>query len=637
MNTPSPSGIAALLRQPFAVFRALCALASLLASPAAKRRFPFAVRAGLCCGIPVMIGWFAGDIQAGLLATIGSFTALYGSDRPYRNRALHLAVIAVALAAVVSLGICVAPHKALAVFVVALIAALATFVSNSLRIGPPGAYMFALACASGTGMAASGADPVRSGLYVLCGGIVSWLAHMAGALINRRGPERAATATAADAVAAFAEASGAPQRIAARHRAARALDDAWTTLVTWQSPHSTQAGRDPVLDALRRQARRLHTIFSQLLTDSAVHDQQQAHRDEFVRLASEARYLGGEARHAAQPFAPAGALSDPRHHRSAWAELKDHIVPWSNPLLLAGRVGVATLIAGGIGVALGLDRAYWGMAAVVVVLNQAYGWPGTFRRACYRVLGTLAGLGLAWAVLALHPQGLWIAAAVGLLQFAIEIWVVLQYAIAAIFITSNALTIAAGGHGFPAITHLFSARALDTAIGCAVALAVFLFTVRRSAHHQLRSEMTRTLAAAQRVLRCLSHGDAATPDAIEARRDLQHQTITLQQVFEADGPALQRQPQLARTLGRTAAATQRLVYRLMNACWELEAAREHDGIEPRPATTATGFADCVLVQEWLEVVKINVSGHAAQPWPDRYPVFLNEEIVELSSAARETT
>jgi uncharacterized membrane protein YccC len=630
MHTPSPSGIAVLLRQPLRALRALLSLFSLLASPAARRRFPFAVRAGLCCSIPVMIGWFAGDIQAGLLATIGSFTALYGSDRPYRNRAVHLAVIACALAAVVSLGIYVTPHHAaLAVAVVALIAALATFICNSLRIGPPGAYMFALACASGTGMAASGADPLRSGLYVLCGGVVSWLAHMAGALIDRRGPERAATATAAHAVAAFAEASDAAQGLAARHRAARALDDAWTTLVTWQSPHASQ---DPVLDALRRQARRLHTIFSQLLTDASGHE---AHGDEFAQLANEARHIGSEARHAAQPSARADALSTfsaPPTHRGAFAALGENIVPWSNPLLLAARVGVATLIAGGIGVALGLDRAYWGMAAVVVVLNQAYGWPGTLRRACHRVLGTLAGLILAWAVLALHPQGLWIAAAVGLLQFTIEIWVVLQYAIAAVFITANALTIAAGGQGFPAITPLFTARALDTAIGCAVALAVFFFTVRRSAHHQLRSEMARTLAAAQRVLRNLSHGDAATPEALEARRALQHQAVTLQQVFEADGPALQRSPQLARTLGQTAAATQRLVYRLLNACWEQEAANEGE----HPRTAAASFGDCVLAQEWLEVLKINLNGQATGPWPDRYPAILNEEIVALSSAARET-
>lgn len=627
MKTPPPRGIAALLRQPFAALRALL---SLLASPAAKRRFPFAVRAGLCCGIPVMAGYLAGDIHAGLLATIGSFTALYGSDRPYRNRAVHLAAIAFALAAVVALGICVAPHPVLAVVVVALIAALATFACNSLHVGPPGAYMFALACASGTGMAASGADPVRSGLYVLCGGILCWLAHMAGALFNRRGPERAAVANAAEAVAAFAEASGTAQRAAARHRAARALDDAWTTLVTWQSSFFSRTQADPVLDALRHQGHRLHRIFSELLTET---DEQHARRADRLQLARAARELGNDANHATMPDAPSDAVTFPLSRRTAWAALRESIVPWSNPLLLAARVGVATLIAGGIGVALGLDRAYWGMAAVVVVLNQAYGWPGTFRRACHRVLGTLAGLVVAWAVLAAHPQGLWIAAAVGLLQFAIEMWVVLQYAIAAIFITSNALTIAAGGQGFPTITHLFSARALDTAIGCAVALAVFHFTVRRSAHRQLRSEMARTLAAAQRVLRCLSHGAATTPEALEARRDLQHQTITLQQVFEADAPALKRHAPLSRTLGSAAAAIQRLAYRLLHACWQQEAVSERDA--PPAARAAPPFEDYALAQDWLEVLRLRLDGAASPHWPQRDAVFLRDEIDALSRTLRE--
>ncbi|PRG77696.1 hypothetical protein C6T69_05025 [Burkholderia multivorans] len=453
---------------------------------------------------------------------------------------------------------------------------------------------------------------------------------MAGALIERHGPERAAVATAAEAVAAFAETSGAAQGVAARHRAARALDDTWTTLLTWQPLPSSRTQADPVLDALRRQGHRLHGIFSELLTETGG---KHTRRAECLQLAREARHLGEEASHATLPDAPAGAVNFPPGRRTACAALRESVVPWSNPLLLAARVGVATLIAGGIGVALGLDRAYWGMAAVVVVLNQAYGWPGTFRRGCYRVLGTLAGLILAWAVLAAHPQGLWIAAAVGLLQFAIEMWVVLQYAVAAIFITSNALTIAAGGQGFPAITHLFTARALDTAIGCAVALAVFHFTVRRSAHRQLRSEMARTLVAAQRVLRCLSHGAATAPEALQARRDLQHQTTTLQQVFEADAPALKRNAPLSRTLGDAAAATQRLAYRLLNACWQEDAANERDA--PAAAHASTPFEDYVLAQEWLEVLRLHLNGDASPCWPQRHAVFLHDEIDALTRTLRE--
>ncbi|MFJ2722395.1 hypothetical protein [Streptomyces sp. NPDC087437] len=53
----------------------------------ARRRWPFAARAGLCMGVPVVIGWAADDTAAGLMATIGGFTALYGSALPYLYRA----------------------------------------------------------------------------------------------------------------------------------------------------------------------------------------------------------------------------------------------------------------------------------------------------------------------------------------------------------------------------------------------------------------------------------------------------------------------------------------------------------------------------------------------------------------------
>ncbi|MEJ0002884.1 MAG: hypothetical protein WDN30_03740 [Pararobbsia sp.] len=74
---------------------------------------------------------------------------------------------------------------------IVFIAMAATFLCHTFRIGPPGAYLFALACAAGTAMPAS-TDPI--GLLVLGGGIVSWVMHLCGALFAPRGPEQAAVA-----------------------------------------------------------------------------------------------------------------------------------------------------------------------------------------------------------------------------------------------------------------------------------------------------------------------------------------------------------------------------------------------------------------------------------------------------------
>ncbi len=68
----------------------------------APRRWPFALRAGICMAVPVLAGWLSGDTAAGLIATIGGFTALYGSGRPYLNRAGYLAIIALSFAAAVA-------------------------------------------------------------------------------------------------------------------------------------------------------------------------------------------------------------------------------------------------------------------------------------------------------------------------------------------------------------------------------------------------------------------------------------------------------------------------------------------------------------------------------------------------------
>jgi hypothetical protein len=193
----------------------------------AGRRWPFAARAAVCMGVPVLVGWGADDITAGLMATIGAFTALYGGGRPYVNRAGHLAAIALAFTVAVTLGVWVAEMPSLVVPTVVIIAMSATFLCNALGVEPPGAYMFALACAIGTAMPIGHLTLLQIGLLIFAGGALSWFAHMTGVIIWPRGPERAAVGAAAQArktrrgSAAFRMVVSVGWRMAQRRRAYR--------------------------------------------------------------------------------------------------------------------------------------------------------------------------------------------------------------------------------------------------------------------------------------------------------------------------------------------------------------------------------------------------------------------------------
>jgi hypothetical protein len=96
-------------------------------------------------GTPVLIGWAAGDIGAGVTAAIGAFTALYGSGRPYLNRGIELAIMAVTLAAAATLGILASPVVWAGVVTVAAVAMVAVLLCNALSVGPPGAFTITLA------------------------------------------------------------------------------------------------------------------------------------------------------------------------------------------------------------------------------------------------------------------------------------------------------------------------------------------------------------------------------------------------------------------------------------------------------------------------------------------------------------
>lgn len=320
---------------------------------------------------PVALGWAAGDMSAGLIATIGSFTALYGSDRPYASRAVLLAGIAFSFALIVSVGVYVRHPDVLAIAILVPLAAGATFLCNVLAVGPPGAYMLILAGATGTTLSTIHGQFWQIGLLVLAGGAFSWLVQMAGVLLWPRGPERAAVAAAAAAVARFAETVTTAQHNEARHAAALALHQAWTSLVAFQ-PQRRRA--DASLSRLRGLNRELHVLFAQAIHADMYHESRSA-------LAAQARKLGERVAFPERTPArrPVDGADLPLSY-SVKDNLRDAIKWGSTATVVTLRVTAAATLAGIIGAALGLERTYWIMAAAILVLYQGLDWTRTLQR-----------------------------------------------------------------------------------------------------------------------------------------------------------------------------------------------------------------------------------------------------------------
>ncbi|MGK2867890.1 MAG: FUSC family protein, partial [Mycobacterium sp.] len=391
--------------------------------------------------------------------------------------------------------------------------------------------------------------PWHIGLLVLAGGAFSWLVHMVGALWEpqwgersdggRRGPETRAVAAARTSVGRYLETHDSTDR----HQAARALHQAWNTLVNFQP---ARLRPDATLDRLRAENLHLHRVFGAAVSDASP-DIDSTHDAEL-------------ARGFRLPLGRPGNVT----------LLRRALTPGSESMRLAARVGVAVALSGLIALIFVDDHSYWAMAAAVLMLYQGFDWSRTVQRGTERMVGTLIGLGLAAAILTWQPQGWWLVGVIATLQFIIEMFVVRNYAIAAIFITPLALTIAAGGRPVADLEHFLLTRGLDTVIGCVTALLVYWVALRRRGPAPLTAAVAATEAAIAATEVHLGAGAVTSAPARAARRDLQMSAMSMLDAYQAaiGGSAEQRAE--AERLWPAIAATEHLAYRTLAACWDFE-------------------------------------------------------------------
>ncbi|WP_156164988.1 FUSC family protein [Demequina silvatica] len=138
-----------------------------------------------------------------------------------------------------------------------------------------------------------------------------------------------------------------------------------------------------------------------------------------------------------------------------------------------------TAIVAVLGTALSLlyvdpDRAYWTVAAGVVVIGVVPGRGPALTRGLHRAVGTVAGVGVYLAIAYSGMPPLALALTLGTLQFITELAISRHYAIAVTAVTPMALVIVTASAGELGDLAVTGERILDTLLGAGLAVATAL-------------------------------------------------------------------------------------------------------------------------------------------------------------------
>lgn len=154
-----------------------------------------------------------------------------------------------------------------------------------------------------------------------------------------------------------------------------------------------------------------------------------------------------------------------------------------DPALLTESIIVTSFVVLALAAALLLDLShpYWVPVSCFIIM-QGMQLRTMWIKQLHRLIGTAVGIIVAWFLLSLSLSPIGVAIAIFLMMFWIETMVVRHYGLAVLIITPLTIFIAEFGGGHPAqgagylvYQNLISARLLDTALGCLIALLGGLF------------------------------------------------------------------------------------------------------------------------------------------------------------------
>lgn len=498
------------------------------------------------CG-PLALGWALGQVTLGLPAALGGLISTVAErGGPYAGRVKRVAAT-VLLGNACGIGVGVLVHG-LGWGVVAAVAGMSVVSALVSATGSTGSLVglqLLLFTVLGSGQLAQlGPWWLVVGLF-LAGSLWSVALAAVEWALRPRAPERTSVAEAYRSIARMVRTAGTPQFEQARQDATSALNTAYDDVLT---ARAFVAGYDPSYARLVTLLNRTHRLVEAALTLS-----QESHRPlplahtleaiadatehgtaigppppvadatpgtralrEAVRSAREA--LRGEATHSTVP------------RRSARQWLREYLAELRYGRLVrlfALRLSLCMAVSAVLSEVAPLQRSYWVMLTVVVVLKPDFG--SVFARALQRGIGTTIGAVIGAAILVLVPYGPLMLVVLAALAVLVPYTITRNWGMFATALTPLVLII------IDLPTHagwqLAEARALDTLLGCALVLLLGYAPWPASWHADVGRQYADASAEIARYLRALGTDPHGRP-AGEHRRGAYRLLSDVRTVFQ---------------------------------------------------------------------------------------------------------
>jgi uncharacterized membrane protein YccC len=448
------------------------------------------IRAGIAICAPLSAGIAVGQRALGLLTAMGGLLGVVvDNGGPFAARLRRVGSAAFGGAVGLAIGSLLHGRGWIALAALVVVAGVAALLSAISGIGSVTGLQLIIYTALGLGPLGAVHPRWHTVLGVLLGAAWALILTVPGWLLSPRAAEQRSVAAVYRALAARLRAIGTAGSTQARHNATAALNTAYDTLLT---ARSTAGGRSQRLMRMMAVLNQGNLIAEATTTLSLEGTRPPPLITGTIDRLADAigggsappvipllegtspgmlalrDHLAGLVRVLSGNWAPTDALPVPRpplrERLGTLGDLLNGWLTWMFAVRLMACVGVAAAISD----VLPLQRSYWVVLTVVIVLKPDFG--SVFARAVQRGIGTIIGAVLGAVIIVVVPYGPWLLLPAVILAALLPYGRSRSFGLMAVFLTP--LVVLLVDLLEPGGWRLAEDRLVDTLLGCGIVLLV---------------------------------------------------------------------------------------------------------------------------------------------------------------------